>query len=48
MSEKKPLEPLIPLDKLKEVVSKIVSVPKEQIDKDEAERPKRKRGETKP
>lgn len=45
---KKPLAPLIPLDDLKKVLSKIVAVPKAEIEKAEAkkaepERPKRKR-----
>jgi hypothetical protein len=40
MSHKKDAEPLklIPLDELKAVVQKIARVPKEQIEKDEAER----------
>jgi hypothetical protein len=38
---KKPLEPLIPLDKLKGVVAGLLAVPKDKIDKAEAERVKR-------
>lgn len=38
---KKPLEPLIPLDNLKQVVRGLIRVPKDEIDKAEAERPKR-------
>jgi hypothetical protein len=41
MSDKKPLEPLIPIDKLKGVVSKLLTVSKDEIEKAEAERPKR-------
>lgn len=40
---KKPLESLIPMDELKQIVQKIARVPKEQIDKIEAERQSRKR-----
>lgn len=40
---KKPLEPLIPLDDLKQVVAKLIAVPKDEIEKAEAKRPKRKR-----
>jgi hypothetical protein len=38
---------LIPLDDLKRVVQGLIAVPKDEIDKAEAERPKRKR-RTKP
>lgn len=48
MSDKKRLEPLIPLDDLKKVVSGLLRVPKDEIDKIEAERPKRKRTKTQP
>lgn len=47
MSKKKPLEPLIPLDELKNVVKGLIAVPKEQIDKAELERPKRKKSAAK-
>ncbi len=40
---KKPLEPLIPLVDLKQVLAKLVLVPKDEIEKAEAQRPKRKR-----
>jgi hypothetical protein len=36
MSEKKPLEPLIPLADLKQVLAKIVAVPKDKITTPEA------------
>lgn len=39
---KKPLEPLIPLDDLKNVVKGLIAVPKDELDRAEAERPKRK------
>jgi hypothetical protein len=48
MSEKKPLEPLIPLDQLKSVVAKIAHVPKDTVEKIVPERPKRKRATKKP
>lgn len=31
--EKKPLEPLIPLDELKKVVAQIVNAPKEKVER---------------
>jgi hypothetical protein len=37
---KKPLEPLIPLDKLKGVVAGLLAVPKDKIDKPQVEREK--------
>jgi hypothetical protein len=45
---KKQLEPLIPLDDLKSVVKGLMAVPKSEIDKAEAERPRRKRGKSSP
>jgi hypothetical protein len=45
MAEKKPLEPLIPLDDLKQVLAKIVAAPKAPVgDPGLTERPVRKRG----
>jgi len=41
---KKPLEPLIPLDELKNVVSKLIAVSKDTPEKAKAERSRRKRG----
>jgi hypothetical protein len=38
---------LIPLDQLKSVVQALIAVPKDEIEKAEAERPKRKRRKTK-
>ena len=43
MAEPKKLEPLIPLDELKKVVRGLIHVPKDEIDKAEADRPKRSR-----
>ncbi len=43
MFSKKPLEPLIPLDDLKQVVAKLITVPKGEIEKAETKRLKRKR-----
>jgi len=40
---KKPLEPLVPLDELKNVVKGLIVVPKDEIDNAETEYPKRKR-----
>ena len=40
---KKLLEPLVPIDKLKEVVKGLLAVPKAEIDAEEASRPKRER-----
>jgi hypothetical protein len=39
---KKPLEPLIPLEEFKRLVSAISRVPKEAVEKAKAEQPKRK------
>jgi hypothetical protein len=39
---KEPLKPLIPLDELKKVVQGLVRVSKDEIDKAEANRPKRR------
>jgi hypothetical protein len=36
---KKPLEPLIPLDKLKNVVAGLLAVPKDKIEKPEPKKP---------
>jgi hypothetical protein len=41
MKDQKPLEPLIPLDKLKSVVTGLLRVPKDAIDKADAERERR-------
>lgn len=40
---KKPLEPLIPMDELKKVVRGLIHVPKDELDKAEADRLKRPR-----
>jgi|GEM_PF-5703639 len=40
--EKKPLDPLIPLDDLKRVVKGLVTVPKAQIEKPQPEQHKQK------
>jgi hypothetical protein len=40
-NEPVPLEPLIPLDRLKQVVQAIARVPKDAIEKADADRPKR-------
>jgi hypothetical protein len=40
---KKPLEPLIPLDELKQVLAKIVNAPKEKVERAKAKtKPKKK------
>jgi hypothetical protein len=41
---KEPLQPLIPLDSLREKLKALLTVSKDEIDKVEAERPKRQRG----
>ena len=41
---KEPLNPLIPLEDLKKVIQGLVAVPKAEVDKAQAERPKSKRG----
>jgi hypothetical protein len=41
MKDPKPLEPLIPLDQLKSVVTGLLRVPKDALEKAEAEREKR-------
>jgi hypothetical protein len=48
MPEKMPPKPLIPLEDLKKVIQGLLRVPKAELDKAEAERPKRPRATKNP